>query len=193
MAKGVIIGIAGPSASGKTVVARHIAKRKSAYWTKYSDVLLRLARNRKLSTNKASLQALSTQLRHDHGEDFLTRELHRQLVLVPNKMVVVEGNRRMVDMHFLTSLAEEEGKELVLIYIDADPSVRFGRMLERLAREGQEPITRSMFDVLENDECEEELPLVRDYVKAHGTVIDNTDLTLETLTKEVDELLIVTV
>lgn len=187
MARGMIIGIAGPSASGKTAAATHIAQSHGAYRTKYSDVLIAIATARRIPLDKASLQHLSTTLRHDHGEDYLTRELHKRLERVPNKIVVIEGNRRNVDIDFLLSLAEEQGKDLLLFYIDADYAMRLGRMNTRLIQEGKALISKEEFDVLENNECEAELPLVCARILKYGVVIDNTKLSLEELKTKIDE------
>jgi len=175
----MIIGIAGPTASGKTTVAEYLASHMNAYRIKYSDVLIDIARERGIARDKASLQHLSTELRGTFGEDFLTKRLRDLLRAHATRHIVIEGNRRMVDMVFLETLSRERAEELTLMYVDADPAVRFARMNTRLMDEGRHPLTEKIFQTLEEDECEKELPLVRDYIKERGTLIDNTGLTRE--------------
>lgn len=191
MPRGMIVGIAGGTAGGKTTVAKHIAETHGAYRTKYSDVLINIAKNSRpqIALDKQSLQELSTHLRTTHGEDYLTLELKKKLLYVRQRIVVIEGNRRMVDINFLQSLAEEEGKELVLLYIDADPASRWSRMNRRLQEEGKPSVLRAQFDAMEHDECEAELPLVREYIIKHGTVIDNTTLSLDGLLLKVEQII----
>lgn len=174
--KGMIIGIAGPTASGKTTVAKLLAEALGAHRAKYSDVLIDIAKSRRLSLDKASLQVLSNELRAMHGNDYLGRELWKKLITIPNANLVIEGNRLMDDMKFLSWLAEEEGKQLKLLYIDADPASRWSRMNRRLQAEGEKPVRRLEFDALEQDPCETELPLVHEYIRERGTVIDTTHL-----------------
>jgi gluconate kinase len=81
------------------------------------------------------------------------------------------------------------GDYVLLIYIDADSDVRFLRINARLLHEGKEPITQEAFAALENDECEEELLLVREHIALHGKVINNTTISKEELTRTVDALL----
>jgi cytidylate kinase len=175
--KGIIIGIAGPTASGKTTAAKILAKKLGAYRAKYSDVLIDIAKVRRLSTDKASLQALSNALRAEHGNDYLGKELWKRLITIPNTNLVIEGNRLMDDMKFLTWHAREEGKQLVLLYIDAETDARFTRINPRLKSEGAPPLSREAFDALERDPCEKELSQVREYIRKHGTVIDTTHMT----------------
>lgn len=172
--KGMIIGIAGPTASGKTTAAKLLAEKLGAYRAKYSDVLIDIAKVRRLSVDKASLQALSNELRAAHGNDYLGKELWKRLITIPNTHLVIEGNRLMDDMKFLSWLAKEEGKRLVLFYIDAETDERFARINPRLISEGAPPLSREEFDALERDPCEAELPRVREYIQKHGTVIDTT-------------------
>ena len=172
--KGMIIGIAGPTASGKTTAAKLLAEKLGAYRAKYSDVLIDIAKVRRLSVDKASLQALSNELRAEHGNDYLGKELWKRLITIPNTNLVIEGNRLMDDMKFLSWLAKEEGKRLVLLYIDAETDARFARINPRLISESAPPLSREEFDALERDPCEAELPRVREYIQKHGTVIDTT-------------------
>ncbi len=54
----IIIGIAGPTASGKTSVAKYIEKRFGAMRTRYSEILATVATERGLPTDKATLQKM---------------------------------------------------------------------------------------------------------------------------------------
>lgn len=177
--KGIIVGIAGPSASGKSTIAKLLAESLRAYRAKYSDVLVSIAEGRKLPIDTASLQALSNELRRILGNDYLGRELWKRLENITNANLVIEGNRLMDDMKFLSWIAEEEDKELVLIYIDADPASRWSRMNQRLRAKGEKAVLRSQFDALEQDPCEAELPRVLEYIRERGTVIDTTYLSQE--------------
>lgn len=186
--KGLIAGIAGPTASGKNTVATLLAERLHAHRAKYSDVLMSIAEGRKLPTDKASLQALSNELRTKHGNDYLGRELWKRLETVQSACLVIEGNRLMDDMTFLVWLAEEEGKELVLLYIDADVEVRFARFNAQQKSEGAPLLSRNAFDTLERDPCEAELSLVRQYIQTRGTVIDTTHMSQDEVCAQVSAL-----
>jgi dephospho-CoA kinase len=184
--KRYLIGIAGPTASGKTSAAKHLEEAHGAWRTRYSLILTEIAYERGIPHDKQTLQHLSTELRSTLGEDFLTKLMRERVVRSDAPLIVVEGNRRMVDMRFLNSVAQETARDLVLLYIDAAPDIRFVRINERLRGEGSAPLSREAFDALENDECEEELPLVLAHIRERGTVIDNSSITFEELLKKVE-------
>lgn len=177
----LLIGIAGPTASGKTSVAEYLERTHNAWRARYSQVIAATATERGIPHDKMSLQHLSTELRATLGEDYLTKQMRELVLKETADIIVIEGNRRMGDMRLLESLNEETGRTLILLYIDAEPEVRFARMNTRLVSEGQSPLTIDEFNALENDECEEELPLVQKFIKERGTIIDNTSITREEL------------
>ncbi len=182
-----LIGIAGSTASGKTSVAANLEEKYGAWRMRYSAILADLADERGIPHDKASLQHLSTELRATHSEDFLTRLMRERVACSNADIIVIEGNRRMVDIKLLETLAKETGRTLTLLYIDADTESRFMRINGRLESEGKPPLTRDAFDTLENDECEEELPLVRTYIETHGTLLDTTSLSLEQVLEMVEK------
>lgn len=181
MARKRLILIAGPTASGKTTLAVHLEQAHGAYRTKYSDILIEIADARGTPRTKEHLQRLSTQLRSEHGEEYLTARMREALRPVAHELIVIEGNRRMVDLMFGEDFAAEADRELSLVYVDADTGTRRARMNVRLLGQGAPTLTEDQFGALEADECENELPLVRAYLEHRGTVIDTTNTPPETL------------
>lgn len=184
-----LIGIAGPTASGKTSVAEYLERAHGAWRVRYSQIIATIATERGIPHDKVSLQHLSTELRSTLGEDYLTKHMRERVLRETADVIVIEGNRRMGDMRLLESLKEETGRALILLYIDAEPTVRFERMNARLASEGKPPATTEEFNALENDECEEELPLVRDFIKERGIIIDNTNISREELFSQIEKMI----
>lgn len=70
----MIIGIAGPTAGGKTTIANLLEERAGAFRTRYSDILIGIANERGLPHDKPTLQTLFLSLKDEHGDDFLTKE-----------------------------------------------------------------------------------------------------------------------
>lgn len=171
----MIIGIAGKTASGKTTVAKHLGNTPDAFRIKASDILLDIAHERGITTDKQSLQHLSTELRREHGEDFLAREVTRRASAHDASRIVIEGNRRLVDLDALKKIARTRNEPLALFYIDASLDARYARYNSRESSD----VSREVFAELETDECEDELAQLREYIKTHGTIIDTTDLSIE--------------
>lgn len=185
----VLVGIAGGTASGKTVAAKAVAKEHRAYHDRYSNILAEIANEKGIPLDKPSLQRLSTEMRADKGEDVLNKLMEGRIVEKNSECTVVEGIRRVVDVESLISFAEEHDYELFFIYIDASPDIRFERFNARLESAEEEPVTRAEFDEMEADECEKELPKVRGMIEEIGHIVDNGALTVEALEDRVLEII----
>lgn len=185
----MIIGIAGPTASGKTTVAKMLEEHKEAYRIRYSDILAEIARERDLPTDKATLQNLYLTEREGRGEDFLAKEMEVRVSLLPNPTVVIEGNRRLVDIPVLKQIALNRGEELLLLYIEAPKEVRFARYNSRLQSQGEEPISAEAFEKLETNGAEDELDELRTIFSQEGTVIDASAHTPEEIFEIIETLL----
>lgn len=169
----MIIGIAGASASGKTTVAKYLAEKLGGFRTKASDVLIDIAKEKGLPTDKQSLQKLSRHLRKMHGENFLAREVAKRVAAYEGAVVVVEGNRRLTDLRALADMALQRKTKLHLLYVEASPVCRYKRYRQR---EGAS-LTYGEFLKLDEDECEQELPAVRDYCAQVGKILETDNLT----------------
>lgn len=171
-----LIGVGGPTASGKTTAAKNLIKHFGADTNRFSSILATIANDIGLPTDKENLQNLSTSLRTRLGEDALARGMCEWVKTSKNDVIVVEGLRRMTDIESLARVAAETGRTWSFFYIDATYEERFARYTKRLVDEGKEAPTEEVFNALENQECENELPQLKE--RAHA-VIDNTDLSQE--------------
>lgn len=180
----MVIGIAGPTASGKTTVARVLEEEYGALRKRYSAILAEIARERGLDENdKAILQKLYLEGRKEKGEDFLAEEMKTRLKDAPEKIIVIEGNRRLVDVPALREIAAARGDELKLLYFDASQETRCARYQKRLEELGEEPVAFEDFCTLEENEAERELVQLKEIFEKEGIVINtdthDTDQTME--------------
>lgn len=176
----MIFGIAGPSASGKTTVTKILTEAYQAHHMRYSSVLSEIAKKRGLDpTDKATLQDLYVSLRQERGEDWLSKEILEQTRDLHTKHIIIEGNRRKVDLETLKSVATEHNEELKLIFIDASVDTRFKRYNDRLAKQGKPTISKEEFIELESNPAEDEVDYLRSYIKEHGLYIDTDELNVE--------------
>ena len=185
----MIIGIAGPTACGKTTVAKMLETEHNAYRTRYSEILATHSKALGRGTDKASLQQMYLEGREKHGESFVADLMREQLKSVTAELIVIEGNRRMVDLELLNSLSEERGEELKLLYIDASPKIRFTRYNQRQQDEGAPIISWEEFIKLEENPAEDELGLLRNKIKETGCVIDTDNLTKSETCQQAREFL----
>lgn len=185
----MIIGISGPTASGKTTVAKILEEYAGAFRTRYSDILIGIANERKLPHDKATLQNLYLSERAEKGEDFLAKAMEAKVQEMPYATIVIEGNRRLADIDMLRRIAINKNEELLFLFIDAPKEVRFTRFNNRLTQSGETPITQEAFDELESNGAEDELDDIKAIFEKEGTVIDASTQTPEQIFEIIKELL----
>lgn len=176
----MLFGIAGPTASGKTTVTNFLVEIYGAAQLRYSEILSEMAKERGLDpTDKATLQNLYITEREQHGEGWLAKEIAARTKQLPEAHLVIEGNRRKVDIETLKAVAMARQENWLFIFVDASPDTRFLRYNERLIRQGKPTIDRAAFDVLEQNPAEDEVNDLRTFAKSHGLYIDTDALNIE--------------
>ncbi len=176
----MLFGIAGPTASGKTTVTEVLTGEYGAAYMRYSEILADIATKHRLdATDKTTLQNLFVTLREERGEDWLAKEIAARAKALAAPHLVIEGNRRKVDLKTLTDVANARGEKLMFIFIDASPDTRFIRYNGRLERQGKTPITREAFTVLEQNPAEDEVDVLRKYSQTNGVCIDTDTYNIE--------------
>lgn len=186
----MVIGIAGPTAGGKTTVAKMLEEKYDAVRLRYSNILSEIARERGLDPeDKATLQNLFLSERTTRGENFLTKEMEERVLKLDNKFIVIEGNRRLVDVETLKRIADSRKDSLLLLFIDASPAARFQRYNSRLQEHGEPEITESAFNTLEQNGAEDEIDDLKLIFEKEGLVINTDDQNAETVFEKVVEMI----
>jgi len=182
----MIIGIAGPTASGKTTIAKILEKERSAIRIRFSSILSEMARARGLNAeDKAVLQQLFVEERELRGESFLTEELISRVSLLKPEILVIEDIRRLGDVHGLKKLASSRHEALKLIFIDAPRDVRFSRYNKDPISHGYQKVTRKEFEVIEKNPAEDEVSQVCEIFKSEGLYIDTSSVTIDETMKKI--------
>lgn len=161
-----LIGIAGATASGKTTIAKGLIQHFKADTNRFSKILADVATDAGLSTEKESLQKLSTALRFHLGEEVLAHGMCEWVKRSTAETIVVEGLRRKTDIELLSKVAAATSREWLFLFIDVPFETRFERFK---SREGT--ATLEEFKALDEQECEQELPLIKP--DAH-LILENT-------------------
>lgn len=176
----MLFGIAGPTASGKTTITDMIAEDYSADYLRYSMILSDIAVDRGMDpTDKATLQGLYVTLRKERGESWLAEEIADRAEELGCEHLIIDGNRRKVDIETLKDVADKRSESLLFIFIDASVETRFHRYNGRLQREDKPPIKFDAFMKLEENPAEDEIEYLRHYSKEHGVYIDTDEHTIQ--------------
>jgi len=175
----IILGFVGDLSSGKGTASNYLKDKYSANSYRFSTMLRDVAKRVYIETTRDNLQKLSTVLRENFGQDLLSKVMAEDVKNDPGQIVVVDGIRRESDITFLKII---EGFHL--IYITADPKLRWERLCKRNENTGDSEKTYEEF--LKDETAEADLPIKRLGQTAEVTL--RNDGTVEEFKKELDKL-----
>ena len=178
--KKIIIGLVGQLSCGKGTVAKYLKEKYGAgvyrYSTIFRDVLNRLY----LEISRSNMQNLSAALREKFGEDLLAKVITKDVNKDPNKLIVVDGIRRMDDIKYLIN---EKG--FILIKVTASSETRYKRITSREENTDDTKKTYTQFLADEKKEADADIPKVM----AEAKKKINNDGSLDDLYKQIDNLI----
>lgn len=174
-----IIGLVGPIASGKETVKQYLIKKYNAEDCKFSTVLRDVLKRISVPVSRENLQKLSTILREAFGEDLLARSIAGEVSKLNAEIIVIDGVRRPTDIKYLKELPN-----FILLKIDANPKIRYERLILRNENNGDDKKTYEQF--LKDHEAEAD-KLVPQVMAEAKWALDNSG-TFEDLYKQIDKL-----
>src|SRR3989344_693014 len=178
MAK-VILGLVGPLASGKDTVKKYLESKYKAENCRFSTILRDVLNRIEVLVERENLQQLSTILRQNFGEDVLAKVIAGDVTKMKGDIVVVNGVRRMADIKYLNELPN-----FYLTTVDADPKIRYERLVKRNENVGDDRKTYKQFLKDHEAEADREVPIA---IK-HAKYKINNDSSLADLYKQIDDL-----
>jgi len=150
----VILGFVGDMAAGKGALCKYLQEKYGTNSYRFSTMLRDVLNRLYVPQNRENLQRLSTILRENFGQDVMSRVIAEDVTHDPNYIVAVEGIRRPTDITYL-----QENKGFHLIYLTADPKIRWQRLVKRNENPGDADKT---FDEFLRDEQAEADRLIKE-------------------------------
>jgi len=172
--------LVGTLASGKEVTKKYILEKYNAKDCRFSTMLRDVLNRVAVPTSRENIQRISTLLRENFGEDIMAKVIALDAKNFDSDVVIVDGVRRPADIKYLNELPN-----FYLIKINADPELRYKRMLERNENEGDNNKTYEQFLNDENAEADRLIPIVMESAKYS---IDNNG-TFEELYAQIDKIM----
>jgi dephospho-CoA kinase len=120
----MVVGLAGPIASGKTTIGRELAGSLGVSFGSFGKVVRILARSKGLAESRENLQRLGQQL-VDHDPVQLCRDVLDDAGWQPGTSVVIEGFRHQSIVDALRQLVKPV--PFRLIYVDVDLQTELAR------------------------------------------------------------------
>ncbi len=167
-------------ASGKDVVKKYLEEKHNAKSCKFSTIIRDVLDRLGVEKSRENMVNMSTSLRILFGEDLLARVIAKDSLEHDAPIVVIDGVRRNSDIVNLMGLPN-----FFLISIDADPEVRFKRMVLRNENKGDAEKTFEHFMADHKLETETQIPEVMSEAKFK---IDNTEDTFPVLYAKIEKV-----
>lgn len=177
----IIIGFAGPLASGKDVCRKYILEKYEADSTKFSLVLRDILTRLYLPISRENLQTLSLDLRNRFGSDILAQVILKDINNSSKEIVIIDGVRRLEDIECFQGLPG-----FYLISVSADPLIRYERLKARNENAGDAEKTYQNFLADCDREAEKEIPAVMKTAKFN---IDNNG-SFEDLYQQLEKIML---
>jgi len=176
----IILGFTGLIASGKDASKKYVEQKYEVGSHRFSTMLRDILNRLYLPITRENLQNLSYDLRNRFGSDTLARVIAEDVKNDKKEIVLVEGIRRMPDIAKLLDFPN-----FYLISIDADPKIRYDRLIKRNENVGDNTKTFEEFLNDEKQEAELQIPEVMARAKYH---LDNNG-SLEDLYRQIDAIM----
>lgn len=118
----MIIGITGPSGSGKGTVVSFLQEKYNFIHFSVSDFLKEKVKEKNYPQGRDSLIKIANEIRKKHGGDYIVKKLY-QKAAKSSKNIVIESIRNPMEVKFL-----KNKKNSFLLAITADVKTRYKRI-----------------------------------------------------------------
>ena len=149
-----IIGLVGEKGSGKDTFSRYLTEisDKKINHIRFSDLLKQTLKLWDIEPSRAHLQKLA-QLLEDFGSGTVAHGLEKQIEETEADIIILDGIRWKPDVELLRKFPDHK-----LVYITANPKLRFERLKNRGEKTGESEMTYDQFQEEENAENELLIP-----------------------------------
>ena len=179
----IIIGITGTIGAGKGTIVEYLVSKKGFKYFSARELIVEEVLKRGLENNRDNMVMVANDLRLKHGSSYVADELYRR-ALVSGDNCIIESIRTVGEIESLKNKGS-----FVLLAVDAEPRIRYGRVLER--KTVTDNITYDKFLEDENKEMESDDPNkqnLKKCIEMADFVIDN-DGNLDELNLKIEEIL----
>lgn len=182
----LVLGLTGPNGAGKGEVCKYL-KTKKFVVASLSDILRKIAAERKISPTRENLVNLGNNLRKKYGSAILAKWLIKDVLKTDNKIekLVVDSIRTVGEVKVLKKTFKDK---FFLLHITAPKKLRF-KFIKKRNREG-DPKTYKEFLETERKECSSKIVQQQIHkCKELSDFVVHNNSTLISLYKKIDSVL----
>ncbi len=179
----LVIGIVGEKGSGKgtfPTLLQEIVPDKKIAKTTFSDSLTETFKVWSLPPTRENYIKLMVAMRDTFGPNVLANSVRKRIEDLEGDIVIVDGMRWMADLEMIRSLPNSK-----VLYITADPKVRYERTKARGQKAGETEASFEQFMKQETAATEVDIPKIA--AQADFTI--NNNGTLEEFKRQTQDLL----
>jgi dephospho-CoA kinase len=176
----IILGLAGPIASGKGTVCQYLKDKHSAEIFRFSTMLRDVLDRFYIEQSRENMQALSSSLRQTFGDELMAKTIANDVKNSRAQIIILDGVRRQPDIKYL-----REMPNFRLVSIDAEQKRRFDRITKR---DENTDDTGKTFSDFQEDEKKEAEQQIKEVAKTAKFNLDNNG-TKEELYSQIDKIL----
>lgn len=177
----IILGLVGDLAAGKSTISKHLKDKYGVNSYLYSQMLRDILKRVYIEDSRENMQKLSTLLRENFDQQIMGKVIAKDVQNDQNEIVIADGIRRPSD---IVQLQELPGFNL--IYITADPKIRWQRTIGRASNPGDKEKTLEQF--LKDEEAEADRTIKELGKQAKYTLINNGDK--EEFIEQIEKMLV---
>lgn len=181
----MVIGLVGEKGGGKeTFVACLKELGRPVKHLRFSDILLDVVKQLEIPKQEVErwqLQELAVALDKIFGKGSITRAMKKRLQKYKSELVILDGIRWRTDAEMLRELPDN-----LLVYVTANPKIRYERAKKRKEKAGEGEISFELFMEEERAETEIYIPEIG---KTADVMMENNG-TLEEFRQKVEEFYI---
>jgi len=175
----LILGFTGLMACGKGAAAKYLETKYQASTYRFSTMLRDMLTRIHLEHSRNNLVKMSECVRGTFGEGTMARTIAKDVEQDKNKIIIIEGIRRLADIEYLSKLSN-----FVLVEIFADAAVRHARMNRR--GENPDDTGKTFAQFMEDHKRSTEMTIPE--VASHATERIDNNGNLQDLYRQLDAL-----
>jgi dephospho-CoA kinase len=153
-----LIGVVGENGAGKDTFTTFLTAAAAPLTVskhRFSDVLYETLNSWGIETSRSNLQNLAIIMNKQFGKGSLTRAARTRVGSDEADIVIIEGVRWKSDEPMIRTFVNN-----LLVYITAEPKIRYGRMKTRGEKVGEKNFSYEQFEKEERAETELEIPKI---------------------------------